>query len=100
MIKNVYGRLIRTQDNLRKIISLSNQWENKPMYSRDKNTTIITLDHRLILMKRIRCSEVENASKEIQKLLKEDLLLFHNVSLTDPNSGMSFDDLLFYPFYV
>lgn len=59
------------------------------MYSRDKNTKIVGLDHRLVLMKKIRCAEVANASKEIQKLLIEDLLLFHNISITDPNLGMS-----------
>lgn len=86
-VKNVYERLIKTQDNLREIIRLSAQWKDTPLYSRDKITNIITFDKRLGIIKTKRYTEIEDASKEIQKLLRENLLLFHNVPLKDPNLG-------------
>lgn len=86
-VKNVYERLIKTQDNLREIIRLSSQWNNIPLYSRDKIKNIITFDKRLGQIKTKRYTEIEDSSKQIQKLLRENLLLFHNVPLRDPNLG-------------
>lgn len=84
---NVYERLIQTQINFQKIVELSSQWTNTPMYTRDKNTKLITFSNRLIEMKTIRYTEVRDASKKIQHILKINLLLFHNVPLVDPNWG-------------
>lgn len=86
---NVYERLIQTQVNFQKIIELSSQWKNIPMYTRDKNTKLITFSNRLIDLKNARYAEVWDASKKIQHYLKENLLLFHNVPLVDPNWGKS-----------
>lgn len=87
LTKNVYERLMQIQDNFRKIISLSCQWVNTPMYSRDKNTKLITFDNRLTETKINRYAQVRDASAKIQILLKENLLLFHNICLRDPNHG-------------
>ncbi|XP_022182919.1 dynein heavy chain 9, axonemal-like [Myzus persicae] len=85
LTKNVYERVIQTHENFQKIITLSSQWNNKPMYVRDKNTNRITFDNKLTEKKIARYAEVRDASIEIQQLLMEDLLLFHNVPLLDPN---------------
>ncbi|XP_022163545.1 dynein heavy chain 17, axonemal-like [Myzus persicae] len=87
LTKNVYERVIQTHENFQKIIALSSQWINKPMYVRDKNTKRITFDNKLTEKKIARYAEVRDASIEIQQLLMEDLLLFHNVPLLDPNLG-------------
>jgi len=85
LTKNVYQRVIQTHENFQKIIILSSQWINKPMYVRDKNTKRITFDNKLTEKKIARYAEVRDASIQIQQLLMEDLLLFHNVPLLDPN---------------
>lgn len=85
LTKNIYERVMQTHDNFEKIIILSSQWINKPMYMRDKNTKRIVFDHKLTEKKIARYAEVQDASIKIQRLLKEDLLLFHNVPLLDPN---------------
>lgn len=82
---NVYKRLLQTQINFQKILELSSRWRNIPMYTRDKNTKLITFSNRLIDMKTARYAEIRNFSKKIQQFLKENLLLFHNVPLVDPN---------------
>lgn len=85
LTKNIYERVMQTHENFEKIIILSSQWINKPMYMRDKNTKRIAFDHKLTEKKIARYAEVQDASTKIQRLLKEDLLLFHNVPLLDPN---------------
>lgn len=87
LTRNVYERLVQTQMNFQKIIELSSQWAHIPMYTRDKNTKLITFSNRLIEMKNVRYEEVRDASKNIQQFLKINLLLFHNIPLTDPNWG-------------
>lgn len=87
LTKNVYERLMHIQDNFKKIIALSSQWENIPMYVREKTTKLITFGDRLIDLKITRYTEIENASSKIHQLLKQDLLLFHNVPLVNPNWG-------------
>lgn len=88
LTKNVYERLMQTQENLKKIITLSNQWQNIPLYTRERNSKYITFDEQLAERKATRCAEIQDASMKIHQLLKEDLLLFHNVPLVDPNLGM------------
>lgn len=83
LTKTVYDRLIQIQDNFQKIIALSSQWNEIPMYSREKNTKLIKFDDRLTKIKTVRCAEVQDASKKIQKLLRDDLLLFFSVTLVD-----------------
>jgi len=83
--KNVYERVMQAHENFLKIITLSSQWINKPMYVRDKNTKRLTFDNKLTEKKIARYAEVRNASIKIQQLLMEDLLLFHNVPLLDPS---------------
>lgn len=85
--KSVYRRIMQVQDNFQRIISLSSQWTDVPMYSHDKHSKIIQFDHQLAVMKATRFAQIRDASKEIQQLLRVNLLLFHNLSLTDPNSG-------------
>jgi len=87
LTKNVYERVMKVQDNFQKIITLSCQWKNIPIYSREKCTNLITFGDRLTEIKTIRYAEISDASKKIQILLKENLLLFHNVSLVDPNQS-------------
>jgi len=87
LTKNVYERVMQIQNNFQKIITLSSQWKNIPIYSREKNTKLITFGDRLIEIKTTRCTEIKYASTMIQILLKENLLLFHNVSLVDPNES-------------
>jgi len=84
LTKNLYWRVMQTHDNFEKIIALSSQWINNPMYIRDKNTKRIVFDYKLTEKKITRYAEVRDASIKIQRLLKEDLLLFHNVPLIDP----------------
>lgn len=86
LTKNVYERIMQTHYNLEKIISLSSQWL-KPMYMRDQNTKRIAFGQKLTEKKIERYAEVRDASNKIQQLLKEDLLLFHNIPLLDPNLG-------------
>lgn len=78
---------MRAQNNFQKIILLSSQWKNSPMYLREKNTKFITFDHRLVEIKTARCAEIRDASVKIQQYLKENLLLFYNVPLIDSNWG-------------
>jgi len=85
LTKNVYERVMQTHENFQKIITLSSQWIDKPMYVRDKITKRITFGNKLTEMKIARYAEVRDASIKIQQLLMEDLLLFHNVPLVDPN---------------
>jgi len=85
LTKNVYERVMQTHDNFQKIITLSSQWINKPMYMRDKNTKRLEFGNKLTEKKITRYAEVRDVSIKIQQLLKEDLLLFHNVPLLDPN---------------
>jgi len=87
LTKNVYERVMQTHENFQKIITLSSQWINKPMYVRDKNTKRITFGNKLTEKKISRYAEVRDASIKIQQLLMEDLLLFHNVPLLNPNSS-------------
>lgn len=87
LTKNVYERLMQTQDNLKKITELSNQWNNIPMYTREKNSKFITFGDQLSEVKTTRCEEVRVASMEIHRLLNEDLLLFFNIPLVDPDRG-------------
>jgi len=87
LTKNVYERVMQTHENFKKIITLSSQWINKPMYVRDKNTKRLTFGNKLTEKKIARYAEVRDASIMIQQLLIEDLLLFHNVPLLDPNLG-------------
>ncbi|XP_025202252.1 dynein beta chain, ciliary-like, partial [Melanaphis sacchari] len=94
LTKNLYERVMQTHDNLKKIITLSSQWINKPMYMRDKSTKLITFDHKLTEKRMARYAEVRDASIKIQRLLKEDLLLFHNVPLLDPNLREIFEEIL------
>lgn len=88
LTKNVYERLIKTQENLQKITALSNQWKNMPLYTREKNSKFITFGDHLAEIKATRCTEMREASKKIRQLLKEDCLLFHNVPLIDPDLGI------------
>lgn len=88
LTKNVYERLMQTQENLQKIITLSNQWHNIPLYTRERNSKFIMFDEQLAETKATRCAEMQDASIKIHQLLKENLLLFHNVPLVDPNLGM------------
>lgn len=85
--KSVYRRIMQIQDNFERIILFSSQWSDIPMYSRDNDLKIIQFDHQLAVIKITRLAQIRDASKEIQKLLTENLLLFHNLSLTDLNSG-------------
>lgn len=85
--KNVYDRLMQIQDNFKKIIELSSQWENEPMYIREKITKHITFDDRLFELKISRYTNMKDASTKIQQLLKIDILLFHNVPIIDLNYG-------------
>ncbi|KAL4088975.1 hypothetical protein QTP88_024053 [Uroleucon formosanum] len=85
LTENVYERVMQTHENFQKIITLSSQWTNKPMYVRDKNTRRIIFGNKLTEKKIGRYAEVRDASTKIQQLLMEDLLLFHNVPLFDPN---------------
>jgi len=87
LTKNIYERVLQTQDNFQKIIIQSSQWKNIPMYLREKNSKFIVFGHQLTEMKTTRYAEVEDASMKIQQLLKANLLLFHNVPLVDPNSS-------------
>lgn len=87
LTKNVYARVMHIQENCQKIITLSSQWINIPMYSREKSTNLITFGDRLTEIKTTRCTEIRDASIKIQIFLKEDLLLFHNVPLVDPNQS-------------
>lgn len=87
LTKTVYDRLTQIQDNFQKIIALSSKWNEIPMYSREKTTKLIKFDDRLTKIKTIRCTEVQDASKKIQKLLKEDLLLFFSVPLVDKDKS-------------
>lgn len=87
LTKNVYKRIIQIQDNFQKIIVLSTQWKNKPMYLRENNTKLITFGHKLTEIKTTRYAELRDASVKIHTLLKENLLLFQNVPLVDPNLG-------------
>lgn len=75
------------QDNFYEIIILSSQWKDIPMYLRDKFTNCITFDHRLNEIKTVRYTDIQRTSCKIQQLLKINLLLFHNVSILDPNRG-------------
>lgn len=95
LTKTVYDRLMQIQENFQKIIALSSQWNDIPMYSRDKNTKLIKFDDQLSKIKTLRCVEVQDASKKIQKLLKEDLLLFFSVPLVDPHKS-KFVSFLFF----
>lgn len=85
--KNVYDRLMQIRDNFQKIIALSSQWENIPMYVREKTTKLITFGDPLTELKNIRYTEIKDASTKIHTLLKKDILLFYNVPLVDPNRG-------------
>ncbi|VVC32244.1 Hypothetical protein CINCED_3A002285 [Cinara cedri] len=85
LTENVYKRLKQTQDNFQEIIILSSQWSDIPMYLREKNTNCITFDNHLTEIKTMRYREIEITSIKIQQLLKNNLLLFHNVSVLDPN---------------
>lgn len=87
LTKNVYERIMQIQDNFQNIITLSCQWVNTPLYLRDKNTKLITFDNRLTETKTNRYAQIRDASTKIQTLLKENLLLFHNICLRDPNHG-------------
>lgn len=75
---------MKTKDNFQKIILLSSKWKNIPMYLREKNSKFIIFSHRLAEIKAARYADVRDASLKIQQLLKENLLLFHNVPLMDP----------------
>lgn len=79
---------MQTQENLQKIITLSSQWHNTPLYTRERNSKYIMFDEQLAETKATRCAEIQDASMKIHQLLKENLLLFHNVPLVDPNLGM------------
>lgn len=57
------------------------------MYLREKNTNCITFNTRLNEIKTVRYTEIRRTSMKIQQLLKQDLLLFHNVSVLDSNRG-------------
>lgn len=85
--ENVYKRLLQTQINFQNIVKLSSQWRNMPMYTRDKNIKLITFNNQLIDMKNTRYAEIRDSSKRIQRFLKENLLLFHNVPLVNSNYG-------------
>ncbi|VVC42906.1 Dynein heavy chain, domain-1, partial [Cinara cedri] len=92
LTKSVYERLMQIKDNFKKIKILSSQWENTPMYVREKTTKLIMLGDRLTYFKTNRYKEIDNASSKIHQLLKEDLLLFHNVPLVDPNREYDYND--------
>lgn len=87
LTKGVYERVMHIQNNFEKIITLSSQWSNIPMYMREKSLNRITFGSRLTEIKMARYVEMRNASTKIQQLLKEDILLFNNVPLADPNRG-------------
>lgn len=88
--KSVYDRLMQIRDNFQKIITLSSQWEDIPMYVREKTTKLITFGDSLTESKNIRYTEIKDASTKIHTLLKKDVLLFYNVPLVDPNRGKLF----------
>lgn len=83
----LYERVMHAHSNFQQIIALSNQWIDVPLYVRDKSTKRITFGSRLDGLKIVRYMEIGTASNKIQKLLKENLLLFKGVPLTDPNRG-------------
>lgn len=60
------------------------------MYLRDINTNLITFGDKLTEVKTTRYMELRDAGVEIHKLLKENLLLFYNVPLVDPNLSKLF----------
>lgn len=86
---------MQTQENLQTIITLSSQWHNIPLYTRERNSKFIMFDEHLAETKEMRCAEMQDASIKIHQLLKENLLLFHNVPLVDPNLGMLFFNIVF-----
>lgn len=57
------------------------------MYLRENNTKLITFGDTLTKIKDNRYAELRDASVKIHTFLKENLLLFYNVPLVDPNSG-------------
>lgn len=85
LTQSVYERLMQIQDNFQKIITLSSQWIILPLYSREKQSKFIMFGDRLTEIKIARCMEVQDASIKIQQLLKDDILLFHDMLLVDPN---------------
>lgn len=71
------------------------------MYLRENNTKLITFGDKLIEIKNIRHAELRDASVKIHTFLKENLLLFYNVPLVDPNSGKLFSQIPFlYSFII
>jgi len=87
LTKNLYERIMRIKDKEQKIWELSSQWKNKPMYVRDEITKFISFDERLADIKSSRCTEIMDASVEIQKLLMDIFLLFYNEPLADRDQG-------------
>ncbi|XP_050529246.1 dynein beta chain, ciliary-like [Daktulosphaira vitifoliae] len=86
LTENLYDRMMKIQNNYKEVVNLSNQWNNQPLYIRDKNTMLIEFDKRIIDAKTTRHKELIECSKKIKKLLKEDLLLFNNIPIIDPNA--------------
>lgn len=87
LTKGVHERITHIHNNFQKIITFSSQWSNIPMYMREKNLNRITFGSRMTEIKTARYAEMRNASTKILQLLKEDILLFNNVPLADPNRG-------------
>lgn len=76
---------MQIHDNFHKIITLSSQWKKLPLYSREKQAKFIMFGNRLTEIKISRCEEIQDASMQIQQLLEENILLFYNIPIVDPN---------------
>jgi dynein heavy chain len=87
LTKSVYERIMHIQNNFQKIITLSSQWNNIPMYMREKSLNRITFGNSMTEIKMARYADMRNASLKIMQLLKENILLFNNVPLSNPNRG-------------
>lgn len=87
LTKSTYERIMHIKNNFQKIITLSSQWKNIPMYMREKSLNRITFGSPLTEIKMARYAEMRSASLRIMQLLKENILLFNNVPLVDPNRG-------------
>lgn len=87
---------MQIHDNFHKIITLSSQWKKLPLYSREKQAKFIMFGDRLTEIRIARCEELQDASMKIQQLLKENLLLLHDVPLVDPNWSRLFQIFTFF----
>lgn len=85
LVKQLYDRVKRAQDNVKNICEIINSWGLVPLYERKegRKDALIDLDNKIDKINK-RYELVRNTHSEILKVMEENFLLFFNLPLPVP----------------